>query len=127
MPGLKPKEINSEVYTYIEIIFEFYRMVTLQGDDIASIPLEEVAGKLKLVTEDHRLWDARRWMIAADNEKGKGVLNIPLRGLEILNRGGVPSYTPIEIEKRNFEPKMYLYPIPQGDLDIAGWSQNPLW
>lgn len=58
---------------------------------------------------------------------GKGVLNIPLRGLEILNRGGVPSYSPIEIEKRNFEPKMYLYPIPQGDLDIAGWSQNPLW
>ena len=82
--------------------------------------------RIELAFEDHRLWDARRWMIAADNEKGKGVL-IPLRGLEILNRGGVPSYTPIEIEKRNFEPKMYLYPIPQGDLDIAGWSQNPLW
>ena len=83
--------------------------------------------RIELAFEDHRLWDARRWMIAADNEKGKGVLNIPLRGLEILNRGGVPSYTPIEIEKRNFEPKMYLYPIPQGDLDIAGWSKNPLW
>ena len=83
--------------------------------------------RIELAFEDHRLWDARRWMIAADNEKGKGVLNIPLRGLEILIRGGVPSYTPIEIEKRNFEPKMYLYPIPQGDLDIAGWSQNPLW
>ena len=83
--------------------------------------------RIELAFEDHRLWDARRWMIAADNEKGKGVLNIPLRGLEILNRGGVPSYSPIEIEKRNFEPKMYLYPIPQGDLDIAGWSQNPLW
>ena len=83
--------------------------------------------RIELAFEDHRLWDARRWMIAADNEKGKGVLNIPLRGLEILNRGGVPSYTPIEIEKRNFEPKMYLYPIPQGDLDIAGWRQNPLW
>ena len=83
--------------------------------------------RIELAFEDHRLWDARRWMIAADNEKGKGVLNIPLRGLEILNRGGVPSYRPIEIEKRNFEPKMYLYPIPQGDLDIAGWSQNPLW
>ena len=83
--------------------------------------------RIELAFEDHRLWDARRWMIAADNEMGKGVLNIPLRGLEILNRGGVPSYSPIEIEKRNFEPKMYLYPIPQGDLDIAGWSQNPLW
>lgn len=56
--------------------------------------------RIELAFEDHRLWDARRWMIAADNEKGKGVLNIPLRGLEILNRGGVPSYTPIEIEKR---------------------------
>lgn len=83
--------------------------------------------RIELAFEDHRLWDARRWMIAADNEMGKGVLNIPLRGLEILNRGGVPSYSPIEIEKRNFELKMYLYPIPQGDLDIAGWSQNPLW
>lgn len=83
--------------------------------------------RIELAFEDHRLWDARRWMIAADNEMGKGVLNIPLRGLEILNRDGVPSYSPIEIEKRNFEPKMYLYPIPQGDLDIAGWSQNPLW
>lgn len=44
-------------------------------------------------------------MIAADNEMGKGVLNIPLRGLEILNRGGVPSYSPIEIEKRNLNLK----------------------
>ena len=34
---------------------EFGRMVALKGDDIASIPLEEVAGKLKLVTEDHDL------------------------------------------------------------------------
>ena len=29
--------------------------MALKGDDIASIPLEEVAGKLKLVTEDHDL------------------------------------------------------------------------
>ena len=34
---------------------QFGRMVTLKGDDIASIPLEEVAGKLKLVSEDHDL------------------------------------------------------------------------
>ena len=30
-------------------------MIALKGDDISSIPLEEVAGKLKLVTEDHDL------------------------------------------------------------------------
>lgn len=34
---------------------EFGRMVCLQGDKIASIPLGEVAGKLKLVTESHDL------------------------------------------------------------------------
>lgn len=34
---------------------QFGRMVTLKGDEICSAPLEEVAGRLKLVTEDHDL------------------------------------------------------------------------
>ena len=34
---------------------QFGRMVTLQGNKIGSIPLDEVAGKLKLVNEDHDL------------------------------------------------------------------------
>ena len=34
---------------------EFGRMIALIGDEVSSIPLEEVAGKLKLVTEDHDL------------------------------------------------------------------------
>ena len=34
---------------------QFGRMVALQGKKISSIPLEEVAGKLKLVNEDHDL------------------------------------------------------------------------
>lgn len=33
----------------------FGRMVSLQGSDITSVPLSEVAGKLKLVTEDNDL------------------------------------------------------------------------
>ena len=33
----------------------FGRMVALQGNEISSIPLSEVAGKLKVVTEDHDL------------------------------------------------------------------------
>lgn len=33
----------------------FGRMVALKGNEITSIPLEEVAGKLKLVNEDHDL------------------------------------------------------------------------
>lgn len=34
---------------------QFGRMIALQGSEISSIPLTEVAGKLKLVTEDHDL------------------------------------------------------------------------
>ena len=34
---------------------QFGRMVSLQGDTIASVPLEEVGGKLKLVPENHDL------------------------------------------------------------------------
>ena len=34
---------------------KFGRMVALKGDGISSVPLAEVAGKLKLVTEDHDL------------------------------------------------------------------------
>ena len=34
---------------------QFGLMVALRGDEISSVPLEEVAGKLKLVTEDHDL------------------------------------------------------------------------
>ena len=34
---------------------QFGRMITLKGDEISSVALEEVAGKLKLVTEEHDL------------------------------------------------------------------------
>lgn len=34
---------------------QYGRMITLTGNEISSIPLEDVAGKLKLVTEDHDL------------------------------------------------------------------------
>ncbi len=34
---------------------QFGRMITLTGNEISSVPLEEVAGKLKLVTEEHDL------------------------------------------------------------------------
>ncbi len=41
---------------------EFGRMIALQGDAIGSVPLNEVAGKLKLVTENHDLIEQGRRM-----------------------------------------------------------------
>ena len=79
--------------------------------------------RIEFAFEDHRAWDVRRWMIATTT------LGAPLRGVDIVRTGTTTfTYTPNIVEQRVFEPKMYLYPIPQGELNISqGLVQNPLW
>jgi len=77
--------------------------------------------RVELAFEGHRVWDVRRWMIAPET------LGAPLRGVAITRSGTAFSYSVIEVEKRAFNPAMYFYPIPQTDLNISGWPQNPLW
>ena len=78
--------------------------------------------RIELAFEDHRVWDARRWMIAPE------VLGAPVTGVEIIKDSeGAYTYKSIVVENRIFEPKMYFYPIPQKELTIAQWQQNPLW
>ena len=81
--------------------------------------------RVEFAFEDHRAWDTRRWMIAP------ATLGGPLRGVAITRTSITPatfSYTPNVIESRQFQPKMYLYPIPQNELNISpGLVQNPLW
>ena len=80
--------------------------------------------RVEFAFEDHRFWDVRRWMQAPT------YFNAPLRGVSI-SRDAVTSvftYTPTIVEQRVFQPKMYLYPIPQTDLNISPLLlQNPLW
>ena len=78
--------------------------------------------RVEFAFEDHRAWDARRWMI------GPTALGGPVRGVEVTPAGAGFTYAPVVIETRVFEPRMYLYPIPQGELNISqGLVQNPLW
>jgi len=78
--------------------------------------------RVEFAFEDHRAWDVRRWMIAPST------LGAPLRGVDVTKAVTTFSYTPIVVEQRVFQPKMYLYPIPQGELNISqGLVQNPLW
>lgn len=78
--------------------------------------------RIELAFEDHRLWDVRRWMIATS------VLNVPLRGVEITKNADTFTYKVIDnVEDRVFRSKMYFYPIPQNDINITKWTQNPLW
>ena len=79
--------------------------------------------RIELAFEDHRAWDVRRWMQAPQ------YLGTPLTGVDITKKAdGSFIYKPIKVEDRTFAPKMYLYPIPQNEINISkGIIQNPLW
>lgn len=78
--------------------------------------------RIELAFEGHRLWDVRRWMIA------ESTLDVPLKGVDITKNGDDSfAFVVVSVENRVFEPKMYFYPIPQTEINITGWVQNPLW
>jgi hypothetical protein len=81
--------------------------------------------RIELAFEDHRYWDLKRW--------GEGrILGEPIYGTHITQdtSTGIFSYQKVKVEERVFdESKMYLYPIPQSEInkypDIL--KQNPGW
>ena len=79
--------------------------------------------RVELAFEGHRFWDVRRWKIAETN------LSSPLKGMSIRrNQDYSLDYIVQDVEQRSFSPKMYLYPIPQNEININGnLVQNPLW
>ncbi|WP_243718098.1 RagB/SusD family nutrient uptake outer membrane protein [Pedobacter changchengzhani] len=92
-----------------------------QGDLREKIKNER---RVELAYEDHRFWDVKRWKIA------ESTLGAPLLGIEITkDANGVFSYVTKEVEKRVFQQKMYLYPIPQIEVNKSNGVivQNPGW
>ena len=96
----------------------------------ATVTKEELREKIRnerrveLAFEDHRYWDVRRWMI------GPETLGATIRGVSIAKLPtGAFTYTPFDLEKRNFSSKMYLYPIPQSEVVKTNGQiqQNPGW
>jgi starch-binding outer membrane protein, SusD/RagB family len=80
--------------------------------------------RVELAFEDHRYWDVRRWMI------GPATLGAPIRSVRITREtNGTFRYAPYELEKRTFQDRMYLYPIPQSEIIKTNGSieQNPGW
>ena len=96
--------------------------------DVVADSKEEMREKIRherrveLAFEDHRFWDVRRWMTAPDD------LNAPLKGVKVTRLSyNSFEYQSVEVERRSFKRSMYFYPIPQNELNITGWPQNPLW
>lgn len=90
-----------------------------QGDLRQKIRNER---RVELAFEEHRFFDIRRWRIA------ESLLNGPLYGLKIAKVGSNFTYTRYPFETRSFPAKMYVFPIPQSEVDknpaakqINGW------
>ncbi len=80
--------------------------------------------RVELAFEEHRFWDVRRWKIA------ESTLGAPLMGVNIIrNADNSITYTPVQVESRVFSEKMYLYPIPMGEINKSKGviQQNPGW
>ena len=85
---------------------------------------------VELAFEDHRAWDVRRWNVAIE------ALSRPIYGMNITLAGGGNSgnsgnssfvYTRKVAQNRVFMEKMYLYPIPEGEVWKTNIENNPGW
>ncbi|MDQ1090381.1 RagB/SusD family nutrient uptake outer membrane protein [Siphonobacter sp. SORGH_AS_1065] len=80
--------------------------------------------QVELAFENHRYWDLLRWKQAGS------VLNSPVKGVAVSKTGGTFTYNTIVVENRVFDAsKMYLYPIPQVEINKSSGvlNQNPGW
>ncbi|MDR1585244.1 MAG: RagB/SusD family nutrient uptake outer membrane protein [Prevotellaceae bacterium] len=124
-----PNNNNGNQYTARQAVNLIRRRGSVRIPELpAAITQAELKEKIRnerrvdFAFEDHRLWDLRRWMTAPD------VLNKPVRGVEITKTGeDAFEYKTVVVENRIFLPNMYLYPIPQSDINLTGWEQNPGW
>ena len=93
----------------------------LSQDEVRQLIRNE--RRIELCFEGKRFFDLRRWMDV-------DALKAPLRGVSIEKNGSnAYVYSPIKIEDRVFDPKMYFYPIPQAEINKQPgvMIQNPGW
>ena len=80
---------------------------------------------IELSFEGLRIWDVRRWQTLPTEMGG------PVYGVKVELIGGVKKYTTFLVETRYYDPKMYLFPIPKGEVDKYPadnpLKQNPGW
>lgn len=118
---------NNDIKTYVDKVRQ-RSGVNMPGlpSDLSQLQMRERIyneRRVELAFEDHRLWDARRWMLASSD------FSVPARGVQITNIAENQfDYNVVNIESRTFLPKMNFYPIPQNEIYInKALIQNPLW
>ena len=93
--------------------------ITTTGDAFKESVRRE--RRVELAFEDHRFWDIRRWKIGEQTQK--------IYRTKITKQSdGSFRYEKVLLEERNWEDKMYLYPIPLSEQILNNnLGQNPGW
>lgn len=83
--------------------------------------------RVELAFEEQRPFDVRRWRLL-DDPVEKAKYN-EIYGIKVVKEGDVYTYQKFLVEKRVFDEKMYLYPIPQDEINKSNGAltQNPGW
>ena len=93
---------------------------TAKGDQDTMRELIRNERRLELCFENHRFWDLRRWKVSNLNETAIGI--------QISESNGTLTYSPLNVEARDYKGYMYYGPIPYAE--IQKWSnleQNAGW
>ena len=77
--------------------------------------------RVEFAFEGHRMWDIRRWK--------QGDLTRTISGMNIVLQGNTTTYTPVTVQTRLWDDKMYFYPIPQTEIYATKniLTQNTGW
>lgn len=74
----------------------------------------------ELAFEGHRFFDVRRWKIAEQTDGRQ------MHGTEPVKTSTGTKYNTIDVRKRSFDSRMYLWPIPQSEIGkLPELLQNP--
>lgn len=76
---------------------------------------------VELAFEGHRFYDVRRW------KKGQEYFTNIKKMTITKENDGTLKFTPSTLESRKWEDKWYLFPLPQKDVKVCGYIQNPGW
>ena len=76
---------------------------------------------VELAFEDHRAW------VAGKSRGAEKALARPIYGMEVTKENGKFVYTRKVAQNRVFTEKMYLYPIPEGEVWKTNIENNPGW
>lgn len=129
-PDVDPKGYGKTARAAVEEVRA--RVLRPKDAALSSVPSGDVAAmrmairnerRIELAFEDHRHMDIRRWKIAPQT------IGQNLNGMKITKTGNNLTYElQTNAAVRVFEPKMYLYPVPQSEINKnKALIQNPLW